>query len=77
MKVYNPLNCGGGGEIGPEEFGSLVDLMLTTATAYQTIPEYPIDFGKPPEVTIQVDKEFSVLTDWRGLVLTQGFEIED
>lgn len=75
MKAYN-IGCGGG-KVGPEEFGSLVDLMLVSATAYTTIPEYPVAFGKPPEVVIQVDKEFSVLTDWRGLVLTQGFQIEE
>lgn len=73
MKTFDPGCC----DVSASEFGSLVDLMLVSATAYQTVPEYPVAFGKPPETVIQVDKEFSVLTDWRGLVLTQGFEIEE
>ncbi len=75
MQVYNPLNCGG--NVSPEEFGDLTDLMLVSATAYTTIPPYPVDFGRPPAVIIEVDKEFSVMTDWLGRVLTQGFVTEE
>jgi len=74
MKVFSSNKCGR--SVGPEEFGELADLVLVSATAYDTVPEYPVDFGKPPEVKIEVDKEFSVLSDWRGLVLTQGFDKE-
>ena len=74
MQVYNPLNCS---KVSPQEFGDLTDLMLVSATAYATIPFYPVDFGRPPSVTIEVDKEFSVLTDWLGRVLTQGFVTEE
>jgi hypothetical protein len=65
MKVYNPLSC------RRPDFASVEsDLILTTATAYEIVSPYPVDFGKPPEVTIQVDKEFSVLADWQGNVLS-------
>ena len=57
-----------------EDYSGFTDLNLTTATAYQTIPAYPVEFGLPPAVVIQVDKEFSVLTDWLGNVLIKGFE---
>ena len=75
MKTYNPLNCGGG-EVGPEEFGSLVDLMLTSATALPMTETYPIEFGNPPRIYLDVENEFGVLIDWRGRVLTQGFTEE-
>ena len=56
------------------DYSEFNDLTLTTATAYQVIPEYPVEFGNPPAVVIQVDNEFSVLTNWLGNVLIQGFE---
>ena len=47
-------------------FNTGTDLTLVTATAYQTIGEYPVAFG---DTVIEVDKEFSVLTNWEGNVL--------
>jgi len=55
-------------------YSEFTDLNLVSATAYQTIPQYPVEYGSPPPVVIQVDKEFSVLTNWLGNVLIQGFE---
>ncbi len=37
----------------------------------------PVEFGNPPPVILQVEHEFGVLEDWKGRVLTQGFEIEE
>lgn len=71
MRVFNALNCGG---ITPEQFGNLVDFMLVTATAIPMVTAYPVEFGNPPPVIMQVENEFDVLTDWKGRVLTQGFE---
>jgi len=77
MKTYNPLNCGGG-EVGPEEFGSLVDLILTSATAVPVTPSpYPIEFGNPPRIYLEVENEFHTLHDWRGRVLTTSIVEED
>ena len=56
-------------------YSEFTDLNLVSATAYQTIPQYPVEFGLEPETRIiQVDKEFSALTDWLGNILIQGFE---
>lgn len=56
------------------DYSDFVDLQLVSATAYTTIPQYPVLFGKAPATrVIQVDKEFSVLTDWEGNVLIKGF----
>ena len=77
MKAYNPLNCT---IVSPSQFAGLADLLLTTATAYQLIPDYPVEFGKDDEgigdspIIIDNDKEFSVLADWEGRILTLGFE---
>ncbi len=73
MKIFNPLKCG----LSIPDYSEFTDLNLVTATAYQTIPEYPIEFGRPPVVVIEVDKEFSVLTNWLGNVLIQGFVTEE
>lgn len=56
------------------EYSDFVDLQLVTATAYETVPPYPVHFGKEPSPRIiMVDKEFSVLTNWEGNVLIKGF----
>ncbi len=53
-----------------EEYSQFSDLNLVSATAYQTIPEYPVTYGTSPgTVVIQVDREFSVLTDSDGNIL--------
>ena len=76
MKAYNPLKCT---VVSPSQFSELADLLLTSATAYQLVPHYPVEFGKDDEgvgdspIIIENDKEFSVLADWQGNVLTVGF----
>lgn len=76
MKSFNIANCT---VVSPTQFGDLTDLMLTSATAYQLIPEYPVEFGKDDggvgdsPIIIENDREFSVLADWEGNILTQGF----
>ncbi|TDI74587.1 MAG: hypothetical protein E2O82_03650 [Betaproteobacteria bacterium] len=78
MKIFDSTNCG---NIGPEQFGNLVDLMLVSATAQPMTSVYPVEFGKDDGIAspriIQVDQDFGVLTDWKGRVLTQGFEVEE
>jgi len=64
-----------GGGITLPQFNDFMDLTLVSGTAYRTKPEYPVEFGQEPGIVIiQADKEFSVLTDWLGNVLVQGFE---
>jgi len=75
MKSFNIANCT---VVSPTQFGDLTDLTLTSATAYQLIPEYPVEFGKEDDgvgdspIIIENDREFSVLADWEGNVLTEG-----
>ncbi len=76
MKTFDAGKCT---IVTPTQFGDLTDLMLTTATAYELITLYPVEFGKDDNsigdspIIIQNDREFSVLADWEGNVLTQGF----
>lgn len=73
MKTFDPGCC----DVSPSEFGSLVDLMLTTAIAMPMTSTYPVEFGREPPVILQVDHEYGVLEDWKGRVLTQGFTEEE
>lgn len=59
----------------PESFSEIMDLTLTTALA-RTVNEYKVEFGQPPVVVLELETDFSVLSDWNGRVLTQGFDIE-
>ena len=77
MRSYNALKCT---NVSPSQFAGLADLLLTTATAYQLIPDYPVVFGLDDEgigdspIIIENDQEFSVLADWEGRILTLGFD---
>ncbi len=52
------------------QFNTGTDLMLVSATAYEIINDYPVTYGTSPgTVVIQVDREFSVLTDSEGNIL--------
>ena len=67
MKVFNPLKCN---TFNYDNFNTGTDLILVSATAYEVIGTYPVTYGTPPEtVVLQVDDEFSVLSNSEGEVL--------